>query len=136
MNLVSSSFNNHVSVLTIHDFENELLKNLGWDNIKTRFSWLPEFTLESISSLLKNIKLNKSFFAVIMDIRTFHKRVFPYLIFNSVDKAVYLFDVWEPLYPQFQKILTKYNFNIIFISSKLSADYFAKVLIIESLLDP
>jgi hypothetical protein len=128
MNLVSSSLNNHVSVATIYDLESELLKIPGWNRKKAMFSWIPEIILKRMSVILKNIHLNESYFAVILDIGTFHKRVFPYLLFNVVEKAVYLFDVWEPIYPEIRRILEKYNFNLIFISAQNSAEYFAGIL--------
>ena len=128
MYLVTSGLNNHVSVLTINDFENKLLKLPGWEKKNAQFSWVPEILLKKISSLLKIIKVRNSFFAVIMDTAVFHRRVFPYLIINSFEKAIYLFDAWEPLYPKIQELLVEYNFDLILISAKKTAEHFSSVL--------
>jgi hypothetical protein len=128
MYLVTSGLMNHVSVITINDLENELLKLPGWKKKSTAFEWVPEGFLDKIAGLLRNIKIKNTFFAVIMDTNVFHKRTFPYLAFDSVDKAIYLFDAWEPIYPKIQELLTEYNFNLIFISAKRTAEHFSSVL--------
>ena len=73
--------------------------------------------------------MQSTFFAVIMDIAAFHKRVFPYLTFNSNGKAIYMFDAWEPLYLEIQELLIEYNFNLIFISAKNSGIFLSSVLV-------
>jgi len=128
MYLVSSALKNHVSVMTINDFEDELLKLPGWKKKNVAFSWVPEVILKRISRLLKNIKVKDTFFAVIMDTAVFHRRVFPYLTSNSTGKAIYLFDAWEPLYPKIQELLVEYKFDLIFISAKKTAEHFSSVL--------
>src|ERR1035437_10145803 len=128
MYLVTSGSKNHVSVITINNLENELLKLPGWKKKNTIFSWVPEVMLEKMGSILKNIYVKNTFMAVIMDIAAFHKRVFPYLTFNSTGKAIYLFDAWEALYPEIQELLIEYNFNLIFISAKKTAEHFSSVL--------
>jgi hypothetical protein len=128
MYLVTSGLKNHVSVMTINDLENELLKFPGWEKKNAIFTWAPEVLLKKISRLIKKIKVKNSFFAVIMDIAVFHRRVFPFLTINSFGKAIYLFDAWEPLYLEIHELLVEYNFDLIFISAKKTAEYFSKVL--------
>lgn len=126
MYLISSNLKNHVSIETVHEFEEELRKFTNWKSKVAYPKYISKILIKvfRIHDLLNLIKTNNHYFFVLMHIESISERSFPFFYLNAKKKFVYLFDAWEPLIPKIINLMTIYNVNLIFVSAKQSAEIF------------
>lgn len=121
--LIKTNFSHHVSMDLYHEFEKNIIQKNNWEVV----NGIGNFGAKIIRQLLKvfppfkiPIKKNKNYVVI-----GFQKeKFFPYFHFKSHLKVLWMYDAWEPLFPEIETAIKQYGINLLLTASKQSANYF------------
>mgnify|MGYP001324614364 CR=1 FL=1 len=122
----------HVSQDAIIDFEKEIVCSLNCEikyELPIRFlKYLGKlyYHFPEIFRLLSAIKINKNLFIVLMGGAVYTK--FPLFAFTCKHKVLYLFDAWEPRFPEIKNMIENLKIDIVFFTYRQSYEYFKETL--------
>lgn len=128
--LVKTTYHHSVSMDLYHEFENRIMLRDQWD------------TANSIGSLQAKINAKLSKFFNPINIPTYKDKIyfivgyqkekfFPYFHYHAKLKALWMYDAWEPLYPDIENTIRRFGINLLFISNKQSVTYLNKLPLVN-----
>lgn len=121
--MIKTNFSHHVSMDLYHEFEKNIIQNSDWEvvngigSLQARvlrqvFKFIPPF--------LVPYRTEKNYIVI-----GFQKeKFFPYFHFKSNLKVLWMYDAWEPMFPEITTAVKQYQINVLLTASKQSADYF------------
>ena len=105
------------------EFEDAILKTPYWLTINGVSSIQARFLrhiYRIIPPILFPLKKEKAYLIIGYQ----KEKFFPYFHFNADLKALWMFDAWDPLFHDIENTIRKFKINIVFFSSKQSAEHF------------
>lgn len=121
--LVKTNFHNHVSMDLYKEFESKLLHKPNW-KIKNGVGNFMAFSIRQFLKIFPPIlfpfKKDDNF--VVFGYQK--EKFFPYFHYKAKSKTLWMYDAWEPLFPNIEKTIKEYKINLLLTASKQSATYF------------
>jgi hypothetical protein len=136
--LLQARFDKHVSADAITDFEESFISQIDCEVIPQqplRKLLVNVYRLADRSKILRKIidflfslrSVDKNYFLVLMGIEQIRK-AYPYFLFKSRSKSVYLFDCWEKNFEKTELLIKRLNISTVFFSSRQASEHFRKNL--------
>ena len=105
------------------EFENAFLKNPDWLAVNSVSSIQARF-LRQIYRLIPPILFPIKKEKVYLIIGYQKEKFFPYFHLDADLKALWMYDAWDPLFHDIENTIRNFKINIVFFSSKQSAEHF------------
>lgn len=131
--LIKLNHYSHVSQDAIIDLENEIISSVNCrikyepSSIFLKYLGKVYNRFPKIFNLLSVIRFDENLFVVLMGCGGVYTK-FPLFAFASKHKILYLFDAWEPQFPEIKQMIENLKIDIVFFTYRQSLEYFRKAL--------